>query len=80
MVDLTSGLSVAILKVLQPSVQFSHSVLSDSLRRHGLSVHHELLKLAQTHILRVGGTPTISSSFDPSPPVFNHSQHQGLFK
>ena len=36
------------------SVQFSRSVMSDSLRPHGLHlpgfpVHHQLLELAQTH-------------------------------
>ena len=39
-------------------VQFSHSVMSNSLQPHGLRmlgfpVHHQLLELAQTHIHRV---------------------------
>ena len=46
------------------SVQFSHSVVSDSLRPHGLQdcstpglpVHHQLLEFAQTHVHRVGDT------------------------
>ena len=68
------------------SVQFSHSVVSDSLRPHGLQ-HARLLCLSPTP-----GTcsnscpssqwchPTISPLSSPSPPAFNLSQHQGLFK
>ena len=67
------------------SVQFSHSVLSDSLQPHGLqhpglSVHHQLLELTQTHI------HWVSDAMQPSHPLlspslsFNLSQHQGLFK
>ena len=41
------------------TVQFSCSVVSDSLRPHGLQhpgfpVHHQLLELAQTHVHQVG--------------------------
>ena len=43
-----------------PSSQFSCSVMSDSLRRHGLHytrpplpVHYQLPELTQTHVLRV---------------------------
>ena len=39
------------------SVQFSHSVVSDSLQPHGLQhflVHHQLSELTQTHVYRVG--------------------------
>ena len=40
------------------SVQFSRSMMSDSLRPHdcstpGLPVHHQLLELAQTHVHRI---------------------------
>ena len=44
-------------------------------------VHHQLLELAQTHIHWVGDAirPTHPLS-SPSPPAFNLSQHQGLFK
>ena len=38
---------------LDYSVQFIHSVLSDSLQPHGspaLPVHHQLLKFTQTHV------------------------------
>ena len=47
----------------------------------GFPVHHQLLELAQTHVHRV--SDAIQSSrplLSPSPPVFNLSQHQGLFQ
>ena len=47
----------------------------------GLSVHHQLPESAQTHIHWVGDTIQPSHPLSsPSPPVFNLSQHQGLFK
>ena len=47
----------------------------------GFPVHHQLLELTQTHVHQIGDAiqathPLIS----PSPPSFNLSQHQGLFK
>ena len=50
------------------SVQFSHSVVSNSLRPHdcstpGFPVHHQLLEFAQAHVHRVGDT--ISSYIVP---------------
>ena len=62
------------------------SVMSDSLRHHdcstpGFPVHHQLLELAQTHFHWVSDAIQPSHSLSPpSPPAFNHSQHQGLFK
>ena len=68
------------------SVQFSRSVLSDSLRPHGpqhtgLPVHHQLPELTQTHVHQVSNAiqPSLPLS-SPSPPAFNFSQDQGLFK
>ena len=47
----------------------------------GCPVHHQLLELAQTHIYWVGDTIQPSHPLlSPSPPVFNLSQHQGLFQ
>ena len=47
----------------------------------GFPVHHQLPELAQTHVHWVGNaiqpSHPLSSS---SPPAFNLSQHQGLFK
>ena len=68
------------------SVQFSHSVPSNSLRLRGLqharpACPSQLLEFTQTHVHWVGDAiqpPYPLSS--PSPPTFNLSQHQGLFK
>ena len=47
----------------------------------GFPVHHQLPELVQTYVHRVDGAiqpshPLLSTS----PPAFNLSQHQGLFK
>ena len=61
-------------------VQFSCSVLSDSLRPHGLQharppVHHQLPEFTQTHVHRVGDAIQPSHSLpSPSPLAFNLSQ------
>ena len=66
------------------SVQFSRSVMSDSLQPHdcsmpGFPAHHQLPELAQTHLHRVGDAIRPSHSLSsPYPPAFNLSQHQGL--
>ena len=47
----------------------------------GFPVHHQLLEFTQTHVHWVGDA--IQPSYpllSPSPPAFNLSQHQGLFK
>ena len=47
----------------------------------GLPVHHQLPELTQTHVHWVGGAIQPSHPLSPpSPPTFNLSQHQGLFK
>ena len=47
----------------------------------GFSVHHQLPGFAQTHVHWVGDTIQPSHPLpSPSPPTFNLSQHQGLFK
>ena len=66
--------------------QFSHSVMSDSLRPHesqhaGPPVHHQLPEFTQTHVRRVGDAIQLSHPLSsPSPPAPNPSQHQGLFQ
>ena len=67
-------------------VQFSHSVMSDSLQSHepsmpGLPVHHQLLEFTQTHVHCVRDAiqpPNPLSSL--SPPALNISHHLGIFK
>ena len=73
---------------LPPSVQFSSvsqscSILCDPMdcSMPGFPVHHQLLELAQTHVLQVNDA--IQSShplLSPSSPAFNLSQPQGLFQ
>ena len=47
----------------------------------GLPVHHRLPELAQTHVHWVDDVIQPSHPLSsPSPPAFNLSQHQGLFK
>ena len=60
--------------------------MSDSLWSHDLSMpglpgHHQLQESTQIHVHWVGDAiqPSHPLSF-PSPPAFNLSQHQGLFK
>ena len=53
-----SSFTFLILYSLFSSVQFSHSIVSNSLRPHGsqharLPVHHQLPELTQTHVHRV---------------------------
>ena len=65
------------------SVQFSRSVVSDSLQPHE-SQHarppcpSQLLEFTQTHVHRVSDAICPLSS--PSPPAHNPSQHQSLFQ
>ena len=68
------------------SVQFSRSVVSNSLQLHdhstpGLPFHHQLPESTQTHVKWVGDAiqPSHPQS-SPSLPALNLSQHQGLFK
>ena len=47
----------------------------------GLPVHHQLPESTQTHVHRVSDAIQPSHPLlSPSPPAFNLSQHQGLFK
>ena len=68
------------------SVQFSHSVVSNSLRPHELQHTRPPCPSPTPRVypnscpLSRWCHPTISSSVVPSPPALNLSQHQGLFK
>ena len=69
-----------------PSVQFSCSVMSDSLdpmncSTPGLPVHHQLPEPTQIHVHWVSDAIQPSHPLSsPSPPALNLSQHKGLFK
>ena len=65
------------------SVQFSRSVVSDSLRPHGpqragLAVHCQLLEFTHTPVHRVGDAIQPSHPLSSPSPAFNLCQHQGL--
>ena len=77
---LSSTLNLAIV---DDSVQFSHSVVSNPMdcRTSGFPVHHQLLELTQTHVHWVGDVfQSFQPLLSPSAPTFNDSQHQGLFQ
>ena len=46
----------------------------------GFPVHHQLLKLTQTHVHWVGDAIQPSHPLSSPSPTFSHSQHQGIFK
>ena len=65
------------------SVTQSCSTLCDPTNHStpGFPVHHQLLEFTQTHVHWVGDAIQLSHPLlSPSPPAFNLSQHQGLFK
>ena len=72
--------------IFKSSIQFSHSVLSDSLwpmdcSTPGLPVHHQLLEFTQTHVHWVCDAIQPSHPLlSPFAPALNLSQHQDLFK
>ena len=77
---------VQCLPRLQDSVQFSHSVLSNSFQLHE-SQHARprcpspTPEFILTHVHRVGdATQPFHPLSSPSPPAPNPSQHQGLFQ
>ena len=65
------------------SVAQSRPTLCDPVDRStpGLPVHHQLPEFTQTRVYGVGDAIQPSHPLlSPSPPTFNFSQHQGLFK
>ena len=65
------------------SVQFSRSVVSDSLRpnesQHGGPPCSSTVEFTQTHVHRVGDAiQPFNPLLSPSPPALNLCQHQGL--
>ena len=72
-----------IFSVLFGSIAQSYPTICDPMdcSRLGFPVHHQLLELAQTQVPQVGNAIQPSHLLSsPSPPAFNLSQHQSLFK
>ena len=70
---------------LSDSVQFSRSVVSDSVTpwtsMPGFPIHHQLLEPIQTHVHRVGDAIQPSHLLSsPYPSAFDLSQHLGIFQ
>ena len=84
----TFSISYSVLPLHLVSVQFSSvtqlcPTLCDPMNRStpGLPVYHQLPEFTQTHVHWVSHAIQPSHPLSsPSPPVFNLSQHQGLFK
>ena len=73
----------ALSQVSVSSISQSCSTLCDpkACSTPGLPVHRQLSELTQTHVHWVGDAIQPSHPLSsPSPPAFNLSQHQGLFK
>ena len=64
------------------SVQFNPTLCDPmDCSLQGFPVHHQFPELAQTHVHWVNDAIQPSHPLSsPSPPAFNLSQHQGLFK
>ena len=76
-------LSIAHYSVQLSSVAQSCPTLCDPMNRStpGLPVHNQLPEFTQTHVHQVNDAIQPSHPLSsPSPPAFNLSQHQGLFK
>ena len=70
---------MATPSIILASVQFSRSVMSDSLRPR--SITNQLPAFTQTHVHRVSDAIQPSHPLlSPSAPAFNLSQRLGLFK
>ena len=77
------SLHYACLENAISSVQSLSRVLCDPMvgSTPGFPVHHQLSKPTQTHVHCIGDAIQPSHPLSsPSPPIFNLSQHQGLFK
>ena len=83
MAFLGSDLIDAVIVLQFSSVTQSCPTLCDSMdcSTPGFPVHHQLLEPTETHVHWVGDAIQPSHPLSsPSPPAFNVSQHQGLFK
>ena len=74
-------LNLVLLSVQFSSVAQSYPTLCNPMDGNtpGFPVHHQLLELSQNHVLG-DAIQTSHPLSSPSPPTFNLSQYQGLFK
>ena len=80
-IALMSHASKVMLKILQARCQQLSVSVQLLSRVWLLPVHHQLLEFTQIHVHWVGDAIQPSHPLlSPSPPAFNLSQHQGLFK
>ena len=82
-IDYTLLITKWFISVQFSSVTQSCPVLCHPMNRSmpGLPVHHQIPESTQTHVHPVGDAIQPSHPLSsPSPPAFNLSQHQGLFK
>ena len=79
------GLTGIVSRCVSDCCSVTHSCLTlcelMDCRKTGLPVHRQLLEFTQNHVHWVGDDIQPSQPLSlPSPPAFNLSQHQGLFK
>ena len=82
-IELVSGVQQSDSVIQFSSVARSCLTLCDPMNcsTPGLPVHHQLPEFTQTHLHWVGDAIHTSHPLSsPSPPAFNLSQYQGLFK
>ena len=73
-----SSVSQLVSSVVQSCLTLCHPMDCST---PGLPVHHQLPEFTQTHVYWVGDAiQPFHPLSSPSPPAFNLSQHQGLFK
>ena len=79
----SSGSVITVFSKIVSSVTQSFLTLCNPMdcSKLGLPVHHQLIKLAQTHVHQVGDAIQPSHPLSsPSPPAPSLSQHQSLFQ
>ena len=80
-----SQIPLAVILIRPSPVQFSHSVMSDSLRPHRLQharlpCSSQLLELTKIHVHQISDATQLSHPPLSPSPSFNLSQHQSLFQ
>ena len=84
-ISFSQAICLRKLVIMLSSVQFSPTVVSNSLQPHEPQharppCHHQLQESTQTHVHQVSDAIQPSHPLSSSSPAPNPSQHQGLFK